>query len=187
MWKIYKDFFYKEMKYENSCFPCSLHVILVNLGYIGYKYGNESVIEDLWNTFHKDLNKSAPNELQIHSYLMNTPYLDGRNSLYTPTSFLTKVDAENVCEKLKYLFFKQRKQVGMIAGIGHAHVFFKQSNKKYMHFYPAPDIDVAFTEEVEIIDFTVLEGNNEYAIGVVYAKEQEEIQPANFILVVEGK
>ena len=186
MWKVYKDFYYKTMKYENSCFPCSLHMVLANLGYIGYKYEYESVIEDLWNTFHKDLNKSAPNEKQVHEYLMKTPYLDGKASLYTPTSFQNRESAQAVCDKLKSIVLKERKNVGMVAGVGHAHVFYKKGNKGYMHVHPSPDEDFITCEEIKLKDVIVLEGKGkEYAIGIVYDVNGEEVvQPAHFLLTI---
>lgn len=190
MWRIYKDFLYKEMKYENSCFPCSLHTILANLKYVGYKGKEETIIEDLWDTFHGDLNKSAPNEEQVHMYLSNTPFLCGRASLYTPTSFLNKEAAQAICEKIKNMFIKSRKPVGMIAGIGHAHVFYKMNKKREIHFNPSTEHETITCECVDIKDIRVLKSNQQgvktYAIGIDYQVNDEIFtHAADFILIIQ--
>lgn len=189
MWKVHKDFLYKEMKYNNSCFPCSLHVILSNLKYVGYRGKDETVIEDLWNEFHKDLNKTAPNEIEVHQYLSNTPYLFGRGVLYTPTSFQNKAVAQNICERIRKDFLQSRKSAGLIAGIGHAEVFYKNGTKGYIHFNPSTDHESIICESIEIKDVRVLEalcnGQESYAIGIDYlVNNQVSTQAADFIFII---
>ncbi|OUO90615.1 hypothetical protein B5F40_06585 [Gordonibacter sp. An230] len=122
MWQKKDGFSFKTMAYFNSCFPCSLHVVLANLGYMQAK-GDE--IESMWNGFHGDLNRTAPNEMQVHDYVRRTIELGNRGVLYTPLSFATERDVRGVGERVRREFALASKPVGLMAGLHHAEVFFR--------------------------------------------------------------
>lgn len=190
MWRIYKGFKYKEMKYENSCFPCAVHTILANLNEIGYKGTQETLVEDAWNTLHGDLNKSAPNEQQIHRYLFETGVLGKHASLYTPTSFQNKEVTMAICDKIKHYFIQTKDVFGMVVGVGHAHVFYKKKDQQVIHFHPSTQYESIPCEQVKIIDVRVLEEKSKdkqgYAVGIVYMVDSEVcIQPAEFICMMQ--
>lgn len=188
MWVKRNGFSYKNMAYFNSCFPCSVHVVLANLGYLT---ASGQQIEDLWNRFHGDLNRTAPNEREVHSYLQRTDDLAGRGVLYTPTSFADRKGTERIAERLKRDFMGSGKAVGMVAGLGHAEVFFRTRKGTAYHFRPSPDIDSCIFEEIKPLGIRVLEapgpnGGTEYAIGLDYriAGGHEEVHAAHFAFVL---
>lgn len=191
MWYQKNGFLYKEMKYQNSCFPCSLHVILANLNIIGHQKCEETVIEDLWNKMHKDLNKSAPNELQVHEYLSNTLQFSGSGVIFTPTNFKKKQDAQKILKRVKDSFLSKTDKVGMIAGINHAEVFYKDKSKM-IHFNPSTDVDSIIVEEIKIKDIILLEASadhkneEDYAIGIEYSVGKDVYtQASNFIAIIK--
>ena len=158
-------FFYKEMKYLQSCFPTSVHINLANLGYLKPE-GSE--IEDLWNKLHGDLNRSAPNELQVHQYLSETPELGKKGVLYTPMHFKTREECDKVRQKIEELFLNTPGPSGLVAGITHAEVFFKTKFGRYIHYKPSPEHEDVEIEYIMLTGFSTLEGDGEFALGINY-------------------
>lgn len=175
------QFYYKEMKYMQSCFPCSVHTNLANLGYL-QPVGNE--IEDLWNKFHGDLNKTAPNEEQIHSYLSRTPELGRKGVVYTPMHFKSREDADAVRAKIQEVFLNARGPSGLVAGIGHAEVFYKTKFGRYIHFKPSPEHESIECEYIMITGLSTLDGGGgEFALGIhYYIGEERTAQAAHFVM-----
>lgn len=139
MWDQFENFKYKTMKYQQSCFPCSLQVILCNLGYVA----QDDSIEDYWNRIHientgSSLVQQAPTEQQVHSYLARTPELGNSGVIFSPTNF-GRDTIDEIVERVKRDFINATAPVGMIAGIGHANVFFKDTANKMYHLNPSPD------------------------------------------------
>lgn len=188
MWAKKDGLSYKTMAYFNSCFPCSLHVILANLGYVRAEGDG---IEDLWNGFHGDLNRTAPNEMQVHDYVRRTSELGGRGVLYTPLSFGAEADVRRVGERLRRDFVRATRPVGLIAGLGHAEVFFRTKRDAFFHFKPSPEMDGVVFERVTMGGMRVLEapdgrGGIEYALGIEYRVDgaREEVHAAHFAMLV---
>ncbi len=183
-YKFDKFFAFKEMKYQNSCFPCSVHTILANLGYLPSQ-GSE--VEDLWNRMHKGgLDKSAPNEMQIHHYLARTFELGARGSVHTPMNFTTMEDTELVKSLITKNFLGLDRPVGLVAGVGHAEVFFRTKEGRFIHFKPSPELDSIVCEYVLITKILCLPGSDgTFAIGIeYYDKEDKTVQAAHFAMII---
>ena len=183
MWyRFDSNFTYKTMKYQNSCFPCSINTVLTNLGYTEAK-GSE--IEDLWNKLHGDLDRSAPNALQIHQYLSQTFEVGKKGVVYTPLDFTTAEDAETVRTRIEKDFLLSKTQVGLVAGVGHAEVFFRTKEGRFIHYKPSPDPEEVICEYVLITKVTVLPGKGEYALGIeYYNKGEEDARAAQFAMII---
>ncbi len=177
------NFTYKTMKYQNSCFPCSVTTVLANLGYIP---ASGSPIEDEWDKFHGGLDKSAPNALQIHEYLSKTFELGKKGVVYTPLDFTTADDAEIVRQRIMADFLMAKGPVGLVAGVGHAEVFYKTKEGRFLHFRPAPERDAIDCEYVLITELKVLKGGkSDYAIGIEYTcNDAEEARAAHFAMII---
>ena len=176
-------FFYKLMKYQQSCFPCSIHTILANLGYLP---ASDSTVEDLWNRLHGDLNASAPNEQQIHSYLAQTFELGKKGVVYTPMDFKTKEETDSIRAQIEQKFLHATGPVGLVAGVGHAEVFFRTSFGRFIHYRPSPEHDSITCEYILIRGLRTLDGGGEFALGIDYYDGTEETcQAAIFAMLIE--
>ena len=176
-------FFYKLMKYQQSCFPCSIHTILANLGYMST---SDSAVEDLWNRLHGDLNASAPNEEQIHSYLAQTFELGSKGAIYTPMDFKTQADTDSIRAQIEQKFLHATGPVGLVAGVGHAEVFFRTKFGRFIHYRPSPEHDSITCEYILIRGLRTLEGDGEFALGIdYYAGAEETCQAAIFAMLIE--
>lgn len=140
-------FYVKEMKYQNSCFPCSLHVLLANLG----REGLDERIEDLWNEFSGNtLNTSAPNETQVATYFKDTQLGDGVK-LITPSMFSDKDVTKNFLdESIDRMMNFENSPAGLVIGVEHATVIFKDARGKYYYYFTSQKIEGYFVEEIEI-------------------------------------
>lgn len=184
MWKQQNGLDYKEMKYQNSCYPCSLQIILANLGYAG----KDESIEDLWDRLHRrydsnGLNHSAPNEQQVHEYLAATPQWGNRGVVYSPT-FMQGETMPQIAERIIRDFIKKKGPVGMIAGIGHATVFFKKADGRILHLNPSPDVQyIAITEIADLsIDGRLDPASGEWAI--CFKSANEPVISAHHIMII---
>lgn len=176
-------FVYKLMKYQQSCFPCSIHTILANLGYLP---ATDSAVEDLWNNLHGDLNKTAPNAMQIHSYLSQTFELGKKGSVYTPLDFTTKEDADHIRDVIEKNFLQASGAIGLVAGVGHAEVFYRTQFGRFIHYRPSPEHDSAVCEYILIRGIRTLGGGSDFAIGIdYYAGDEETAQAANFAMLIQ--
>lgn len=186
LWYGYdKHFEYKAMKYLYSCFPCSINVVLANLGYVKPE---KSEIEDLWNALHPGgLNMSAPSETELHEYLMETSELSHKGLLYTPSSFETFESAEAVKLKLDEQFLNSSEPVGIIGGIEHAQVFYKTDEGRFIHFVPSTDAHFITCEYVLVTGIEAKEGRNgEFAVVInYYCKEPDQSLAAHFLLMLK--
>lgn len=137
-----KSFRYKTMRYEQSCFPCSLHVILRNMFPGGVP--EDDGIERLWNTLQQDrgkptLDQAPPNEDDVHRNLQRTPQFINRISrmkFISPTSFQMNFTTETFEHHLN-VFLSDPYRAALI-GDAHATVLFKVQNNIFIHFNPAP-------------------------------------------------
>ncbi len=171
------------MKYQQSCFPCSIHTILANLGYLPT---SDSSVEDLWNRLHGGLDFSAPNEQQIHSYLAQTFELGKKGAVYTPMDFKTKEDTDKIRGKIEEEFLKAKGPVGLVAGVGHAEVFFRTKYGRFIHYRPSPEHDSITCEYVLIRRIRTLEGSGEFALGIdYYTGDEETAQAAIFAMIIK--
>ena len=178
-----QEFVYKLMKYQQSCFPCSVHTVLANLGYVTPV---DSSVEDLWNSLHGDLNANAPNEYQIHSYLARTFELGRMGVVYTPMDFRTWADAERIRAQIEHMFLRAWGPVGLVAGVGHAEVFFRTSFGRFIHYRPSPEHDSITCEYILIRGLRTLDGGGEFALGIDYYDGTEETcQAAIFAMLIE--
>lgn len=190
-WYSANGFHYKTMKYQQSCFPCCLHVLLANLNLVP----RDDSIEDLWErilssetqenrTTDRDyrLNRNAPNEREVHICISRQNYLSGLSiRLITPTMLEKKFREEElneVCQK----FSRSR---GMVIGIGHAHVVYRLGSD-YVLLKPSPESDstsVVFDNKIEatMIQSTDKEG---YALSLQGKKNQDFSIAGNFILIL---
>lgn len=182
-YKFDQYFFYKLMKYQQSCFPCSVHTILSNLGYLST---SDSAVEDLWNKLHGDLNRTAPNEDQIHSYLGRTFELGKKGVLYTPMDFKTKEDTDRIRAQIEEKFLKAKGPIGLVAGVGHAEVYFRTKFGRFIHYRPSPEHDSITCEYILIRGLRTLEGDGEFALGIdYYAGDEETGKAAIFAMLIE--
>lgn len=176
-------FFYKLMKYQQSCFPCSIHTILANLGYMST---SDSAVEDLWNRLHGGLDQTAPNEDQIHSYLAQTFELGSKGAVYTPMDFKTQADTDSIRAQIEQKFLHATGPVGLVAGVGHAEVFFRTKFGRFIHYRPSPEHDSITCEYILIRGLRTLEGDGEFALGIdYYAGAEETCQAAIFAMLIE--
>lgn len=137
-----KSFRYKTMAYSQSCFPCSLHVILRNM-FPGSVPEDDS-IERLWNTLqhqqhNQTLNQAPPNENDVHRNLPRTPQFINRINrmkFISPTSFQLNFTAQTFQHHLN-VFLSDQYRAALI-GDAHATVLFKVQNNIFIHFNPSP-------------------------------------------------
>ncbi len=175
-------FYYKLMKYQQSCFPCSIHTILANLGYLS---ATDSSVEDLWNRLHGNLNRTAPDAMQIHRYLAQTFELGKKGAVYTPMDFTTKEDADQIRVRIEKDFLGAKGPIGLVAGVGHAEVFFRTKFGRFIHYRPSPEHDSIDCEYVLIRGLQTLGGGGDFAVGInYYAGEEETVQAANFAMLI---
>lgn len=185
MWYTNNKFHYKTMDYQNSCFPCSLHIILANLGYVP---AQNNTIETLWNGFHNqngsNLNMTAPNEGQVHEYISKTPEVGNRGVVFSPTMFGNQADTQAVRNRINQEFIQYNGAVGMIFGIGHAEVFYKYANtNQVIHYKPSTII-----EAVTIEEFNNLQVNSVFAEGqgaIQLLNRTETIMAGQFIMIIK--
>lgn len=180
------EFKYKLMKYQNSCFPCSLHTILANLGYSAD--GND--IEDAWNQMHPGgLDQSAPQLMQVHQYLSDTQEMGccHHAKLFTQQHFATLNDAATIAADVAARFINVSGPAGMIAGIGHAEVFFRTANNKFFHYCPGTDAGTAYCHEIVITGIqAVTNANGEYAILLNFNHgTQAETHAADCVMLID--
>lgn len=182
-YKFDQYFYYKLMKYQQSCFPCSIHTILANLGYLPT---SDSAVEDLWNRLHGGLDNTAPNEDQIHSYLAQTFELGKKGVVYTPMDFKTKEDTDRIRAEIEQKFLHATGPVGLVAGVGHAEVFFRTRFGRYIHYRPSPEHDSITCEYILLRGLRTLEGSGEFALGIdYYAGNEETAQAAIFAMLIQ--
>lgn len=164
------NFKYKLMRYQYSCFPCSLHTILANLGLPADGNG----IEDAWDRMHPNgLGESAPQHSQIQQYLNNTPEIRPYNTqLFTQQNFPTIVAAADIAAEVAKRFIDVSHPVGMIAGAAHAEVFFHTANNKFIHYCPEPDAETIFCHEIVFNGIQAVTGSN--GRNVVLLKFRDE-------------
>ena len=182
-YKFDQYFVYKLMAYQQSCFPCSIHTILANLGYLP---ATDNAVEDLWNRLHGGLDNTAPNEQQIHSYLAQTFELGSKGVVYTPMDFKTKEDTDQIRAQIEQKFLHATGPVGLVAGVGHAEVFFRTKFGRYIHYRPSPEHDSITCEYILIRGLRTLEGGGECALGIDYYDGTEETaQAAIFAMLIQ--
>lgn len=184
-WHDYYNMFkYKLMRYKNSCFPCSLHTILANLGYAAD--GNN--IEDNWNKMLKekykdkdkdkgedkgkgkgedkgkdedkiDLNHIVPAMPDLKDYLAQTPEINKCTckDLFTPPEDKKGFATREEAENIAVqadTFMRAFGPSGIIVGVEHAHVFFQNAAGVFFHYNPSTVKD---SVECEQIGFTRIE------------------------------
>jgi hypothetical protein len=141
------DFWAKEMLYTYSCYPCSLHVILKNLGI--FKKTN-SEIEESWNekliqnrTDHKGLAEDGVTKDEIDEFLAHTDQIRGK--VYnSPKMETQKTQAQNtansVLNDVIERFIRAEGLAGLIIGVEHARVVYKTKSGKFIYYNPSPEI-----------------------------------------------
>lgn len=187
MWDTIEQFNFKTMRYQQSCFPCSLQVILNNLGYVG----RDDSIEEYWEQLHientgRSLTQQAPTEEQVHSYIARTPELGNRGVVFSPTNFGQDTINE-IVGKVNRDFVHATGPVGMIAGIGHAKVFFKDANNRVYHLNPSPDRENTYVRRVENLQAEAIVSDDETEWAVRLSGDLGDDQlfhAAQFIMII---
>jgi hypothetical protein len=118
----------KNMIFQNSCFPCSLHMILRNLDKSRFAPSDE--FETMWNTFQQESTGKSLDEMgvlteEIEIFLDKTP-MEG----FTWTVFRPADDSQATLDQANNLLNEYE---GVIIGVGHATIILK-SQKGYTHY-----------------------------------------------------
>lgn len=153
MWWIDKatGFHCKTMAYNQSCFPCSLHLVLRNLG---RTIAEDDSLEQAWNQMQikagqKDLNTAAPDELDVHRNFGATKML-GSGIIISPAFLaLDNASDKEILDKVESYF--SSKMAGMVIGLSHAGIVFKMGSDKYVFVHVSPDeqyVEVQFDSKI---------------------------------------
>ena len=153
MWWIDKNtgFHCKTMAYTQSCFPCSLHLVLRNLG---QPIAEDDSLEQAWNQMQLNAGKQAldaeaPDELDVHRNFGATKML-GSGIIISP-AFLNQGDAtdKEILDKVCGYFASPR--AGMVIGLSHAGIVFKMRDDLFVFVHVSKDekgVDVQSDSEV---------------------------------------
>ena len=182
-WAQQNNFRYKTMAYQQSCFPCSLHMVLRNLG----RYRETNEIEDNWNQLQTgdnrpNLNEAAPNEDDIHRNVAQTPLQGAGSRIITPAMLGPDLDQQAFNQEAQNFF---NDFAGMIIGVGHATVVYKKADNRYVYVRPAPDIDNTQIEEDNQVQLDVIQGvDGSFALRIRGVNNVNFEVVGNFIMLL---
>jgi hypothetical protein len=137
-WEEQFGFRYKCMRFQYSCFPCCVQMIMRNLD----QYRETDEIEEQWDGLQKQahcgrgLDDKAPNEIDIHRDFLATDLRSTQGRIITH-SFLEKLTPERAAvveAELGELFATHR---GLVIGVEHACLIFR-ANGFYVYVNPGP-------------------------------------------------
>jgi len=157
MWWIDKNtgFHCKTMAYNQSCFPCSLHLVLRNLG---QPIAEDDSLEQAWNQMQlnagkKDLNAAAPDETDVHRNFGATKML-GSGIIITPAFLaLDNASDKEILDKVDSHFSSP--MAGMVIGLSHAGIIFKMAKDLFVFVHVSPEKGNVDVESDSEIKFTV--------------------------------
>lgn len=134
------------------------------------------------------LDQSAPQHPQIQQYLLNTQEISScrHAKLFTQQDFATLEDAAAIAAEVAAGFINVSGPTGIIAGIGHAEVFFHAANNKYFHYFPSPDEDAAYCHEIVFTGIeAVTDDSGEHAIRFKFNHGTEvETHSADCVMLI---
>ena len=175
---------YKEMAYQQSCFPCCLHIALYNLG----KVRMEDAIEDRWNELqlaahpNQGLATNAPDALDIIRNIPQTAFATTAMKLITP-EMMNAATSETKALDLVAGFVNGTYKA-MVLGLAHANVFLR-SGTDYVQVKVSPDINPDYVERSAGLNVGVLTApNGDKAIEVKSGFNADFNHLGNFVLLL---
>jgi hypothetical protein len=175
---------YKTMKYNQSCFPCSLHIILKNLG----KVAESDAIEDLWDRLQvlngkSGLNAAAPTEDDVHRNIAQTPQLKGVGCRIISPSMLGPSLSLQILSTESASFLDQ--YTGMVIGIAHATVVYKLPSNRFLWVKVSPELDSTDVAEASGVRMDALSDDDGNKVVRVEGTDNEDFRIAgNFIMLL---
>lgn len=148
MWTIFYDCIIKVQKYTYSCFPCSLHMGLANLGYVEIPYqGEDDSVENVFNKIcemenKEDLNAAGPTSV-LQLIDITAKYLKSSNiTLSFSEIFYTLEKNTTILDNLNK--WNEKRSYAAIVGTysfgGHATLIIKNEDR-FIHIYTGREID----------------------------------------------
>ena len=147
-WSNQYGFNYKNMVFQNSCFPNCLQMVLANFG----TYSRNDILENQWDALQvahhlPGLAAQAPNEDDVN-----------RQALEQETQhYLADYSA-------------------MIIGVGHATVIYRTTTG-FVHVIPSPDINQVHVEHYANLDLDVVEHQGQRMIRVINRANRQRLLP----------
>lgn len=186
MWWIDRatGFHCKTMSYNQSCFPCSLHLVLRNLG---RTIAEDDSLEQAWNQMQlkagkKDLDNAAPDELDVHRNFGATKML-GSGIIISP-AFLALDNASDKEILAKVDSYFSSPMAGMVIGLSHANIVFKAKDDLYVFVHVSPDESSVYVESDDKITFTVVQDAQSKGILVKGASNKNFVVAGNFCAII---
>lgn len=184
-WKEEFGFRYKLMRFQYSCFPCCVQMILRNVD----QYRETDEIEEQWDYLQqqahggKGLDDKAPNEVDIHRDFVATDLRSTQGRIITHSFLeeLTPERAKDVEEELGKLFDSHR---GLTIGVEHACLIFR-ANGFYVYVNPG-----CTWESCQIMQYQHLQTRlipeegvpQSYALQVFDPETRESVVPGTTIV-----
>lgn len=154
-WSNQYGFNYKNMVFQNSCFPNCLQMVLANFG----TYSRNDILENQWDALQvahhlPGLAAQAPNEDDVN-----------RQALEQETQhYLADYSA-------------------MIIGVGHATVIYRTTTG-FVHVIPSPDINQVHVEHYANLDLDVVEHQGQHAVRVINRANGQPIIAGTFVMLL---
>lgn len=165
-WDTKHGVLYKTMKYNNSCFPCCIQIILANMKICG----QNDQIEDLWNQWI-DLNATAPDGDQVLEYVRKTTLFNfDKLKIIVPKMLSSNKDDNDFgvnFQREAGTYFDN--YTAMIVGCAHACVIYKKKTTGYVYIYPSRELASVFIQTSESINITAVapdQGNPTHALHI---------------------
>lgn len=177
----------KTQAYKYSCYPCSLHMALVNMRYLNnIKEGSiDNSVEEYFNFYikaadhprHNNLNEAGPTSVE-QLYLITLKYLDVKNILVKKYNlFYTRLGINAISISKLFDWNKEERYVAIVftfTNMGHATVIYKDGNK-YTYIYTS--------SENNIIENMSLKGSN---LEITPPSGTDEYSYIKFEGIIEG-
>jgi len=175
----------KTMAYSKSCFPCSLHLVLRNLG---QPIAEDDSLEQAWNQMQldagkKELNAAAPDEIDVHRNFGATRML-GSGIIITPAFLaLDNASDKEILDKVDSYFSSPK--AGMVIGLSHAGIVFKMRNDLYVFVHVSPDKEYVEVQSDSKIKFTVVKDDKSKYILVNGVNNDQFKVAGNFCAIIK--
>jgi len=173
----------KTMAYSQSCFPCSLHLVLRNLG---QNIAQDDSLEQAWNQMQLDANKgdlntAAPDELDVHRNFGATP-MPNSGIIISPAFLAGNATDQEIVNKVNSYFSSPK--AGMVIGVAHANIVFKMGSNKYVFVHVSPDRGSVYVESDSNITVSVVRSNQSRAIRVNGGSNTGFVVAGNFCAII---
>ncbi|MGX5028825.1 hypothetical protein ACWKYF_18080 [Enterobacter asburiae] len=180
-WLNQYGFNYKNMVFQNSCFPNCLQMVLANFG----SYSRNDILENQWDTLQvahhlPGLAAQAPNEDDVNRNLARTDLKGAGCRIITPSMLGDYVNRQALEQEAQHYLADYS---AMIIGVGHATVIYRTSTG-FVHVIPSPDINQVHVEHYANLDIDVVEHQGQHAVRVINRANGQPIIAGTFVMLL---